>query len=272
MNKIARYPKHLLRTSTFLLMAFLTVGMAQATNDRNLESMIDEVISTARTYMGTPHRMGGLTNRGIDCSGLIVKSFESVGMTLPRTSSQQAQLGEKVRQNQLNRGDLVFFKIGTKISHVGLVTGTRGGATQFIHTSSSRGVMQSSLGESYWSQRFTFGRRVWEDQSIVRRPVRIPTVAAVVPGSYPEASIRKLKRREIKRLGQREAELMQAEIWARNGYRFKDRGLQQYFERQGWYQNMDTSRRKGKARRSMTKVEKKNLKRLRNLFDLKKID
>lgn len=271
MLKPASYSIHLLRTTAFCVIALLSVGMSQA-HDRALDDMINEVISTARTYMGTPHRMGGVTNRGIDCSGLMVKSFEAVGITLPRTSSQQAEVGKKITTKRLQKGDLVFFKIGRSIGHVGLVTETRGGVAQFIHTSSSRGVMESSLGEDYWSQRFTFGRRVWEDPSIVRRPVTVPTVAAEVPGSYPEASLRKLKRREIKRLGQREAELMQAEVWARNGYRFKDRGLQQYFERQAWYQNMDTSRRKGKARRSMTKIEKENLRRLRNLFDLERID
>lgn len=130
--------------------------------------------------------------------------------------------------------------------------------------------MVSSLGEAYWKDRFTFGRRVWEDATIIRRRPGAPAIA-MVPGSYPEASMRKLKRREVKRLTQREAELMQAEIWARNGYRFKDRELQRYFERQSWYLQLTTTKRKARVKRSFTDVEKKNLKRLRGIADLEKI-
>lgn len=253
-----------------MVLSFGLISIAAANPNQSVDAMINDVVAAAESYLGTPHRLGGLNNRGIDCSGLMFKSFEAVGITLPRTSGEQANLGEKVKQNDLQRGDLVFFKIGSKINHVGLVTRSRGGETLFIHTSSSRGVMVSSLGEAYWKDRFTFGRRVWEDATVIRRRPGAPAIA-MVPGSYPEASIRTLKRREVKRLTQREAELMQAEIWARNGYRFRDQELQRYFERQGWYLQMETTKRKSRVKKSFTDVEKKNLKRLRGIADLEKI-
>lgn len=273
MKNIAQYTKALLLRMMILSCGMLSIAAASPVDRASVDAMINDVVATAESYLGTPHRMGGLTTRGIDCSGLMVKSFESAGIALPRTSGEQANLGEKVKKNSLQRGDLVFFKIGTKISHVGLVTRSRGGETLFIHTSSSRGVMVSNLGDDYWKDRFTFGRRVWEDATIIRRRPQAPAPTAIarVPGNYPEASIRTLKRREVKRMSQREAALMQAEIWARNGYQFKDRDLQRHFERQPWYRQLATTQRRSRVKRSFSDIEKKNLKRLRKVADLEKI-
>lgn len=270
MKNIAQYTQTLLLRMMVLSFGLISIASASPDQEESVDAMINDVVAAAESYIGTPHRMGGLNNRGIDCSGLMFKSFESVGIMLPRTSGEQANLGEKIKKNNLERGDLLFFKVGSKINHVGLVTKSRGGETLFIHTSSSRGVMVSNLGDAYWKDRFTFGRRVWEDATIIRRRPGAPAIA-MVPGSYPEASMRKLKRREVKRLTQREAELMQAEIWARNGYRFKDRELQRYFERQSWYLQLTTTKRKARVKRSFSDVEKKNLKRLRGIADLEKI-
>ena len=57
---------------------------------------IDRVIDEARTYIGTPYKWGGNDNKGIDCSGLLVRSFESIGLKIPRTTSQHIDLGKKV--------------------------------------------------------------------------------------------------------------------------------------------------------------------------------
>ncbi len=257
--------------SLILTLILLTMAVARADMDRNIEEMIEDVVRTAESYLGTPHRMGGTTKRGIDCSGLMVKSFESVGILLPRTSVEQARIGDKVRTSQLERGDLVFFNINGRISHVGLVTQSDRNDTWFIHTSSSRGVIVSRLSETYWTKHASHGRRVWSVPAIARTQPG-STTQAVVPGSYPEASLRKLKRREIKRMSARKAQIVQAEIWARNGYRFRDNRLQRQFEREPWYRQMDTSKRKWKAKRSMSDIEKKNLRRLRRIADLEKVE
>ena len=56
---------------------------------------IDRVIDEARSYIGTEYKWGGNDSEGIDCSGLLVRSFESVGMRLPRTTAQQIELGKR---------------------------------------------------------------------------------------------------------------------------------------------------------------------------------
>ena len=88
-------------------------------------SNINSVIGEARTYIGTPYQWGGNDKNGIDCSGLLVRSFESIGMKIPRTTSQQIDIGKKVSLKKSREGDLVFFAFGKskrKVTHVGLVS------------------------------------------------------------------------------------------------------------------------------------------------------
>jgi cell wall-associated NlpC family hydrolase len=119
---------------------------------------IDKVIQTARSYRGTPHRDGGVNRYGIDCSALMMLSFESAGLKIPRTARQQAELGKPVQKTELRPGDLVFFadrKIGSGITHVGLVTEiTAKGEVQFIHTSSKLGVTENLLSTSYFTRTY----------------------------------------------------------------------------------------------------------------------
>ncbi len=124
---------------------------------------IAKVVSTARSYTGTPHRDGGVNRMGIDCSALMVASFESVGFKLPRTSKEQASLGKQVNLNQIKAGDLVFFAdraIGSGITHVGLVTEVKSADNiKFIHTSSRLGVVENLLSHSYFKKTFVKAMR-----------------------------------------------------------------------------------------------------------------
>ncbi len=119
---------------------------------------IQKVIQTARSYTGTPHRDGGVSRLGIDCSALIMLSFQSAGLTVPRTARQQSEIGKLVDKNELRPGDLVFFsdrKIGTGITHVGLITEiTSKGDVRFIHTSSRLGVTENLLSTSYFAKTY----------------------------------------------------------------------------------------------------------------------
>ena len=130
------------------------------------EKKADKVISTARTFIGTPYKYGGTTRSGMDCSALLINSFSAVKLNLPRSSEAQSKVGTEVSMDDLKPGDLVFFATGSKkkqITHVGLITDVRAkGNVKFIHASSSLGVVETNLFADYYQQRFRVARRVIE--------------------------------------------------------------------------------------------------------------
>ena len=108
-------------------------------------------------WQGTPHRMGGMSRSGIDCSGLVQRVFRAhLGHELPRTTKYQVRVGEPVSRDQLRPGDLIFFKTGYKTRHVGIYTG----ASQFLHASSSQGVSLSNINNQYWVSNYWQSRRI----------------------------------------------------------------------------------------------------------------
>ncbi len=123
---------------------------------------IDNILTEAQTYLGTPYRYGGTTRSGIDCSAFVLSVFgAAAGLTLPRVAASQSQEGEKVEKENLQKGDLIFFSHGRRISHVGIVEEvTEEGEIKFIHAATSKGVMISSLNDSYWGPKFRFAKRV----------------------------------------------------------------------------------------------------------------
>ena len=123
---------------------------------------IDGILNEAETYLGTPYRYGGMTRSGIDCSAFVLSVFgTAVGMNLPRVGAAQSQEGDKIEKTELQKGDLVFFSHGRRISHVGIVHDvTENGEVHFIHAATSKGVMISSLNDSYWGPRYRFAKRV----------------------------------------------------------------------------------------------------------------
>lgn len=109
------------------------------------------------TWRGTPYRLGGLSERGVDCSGLVYLTFRDAFATpLPRTTRKQSTKGEPVSRHALQSGDLVFFQTGVNTRHVGIYIEQN----KFLHASTSRGVMVSYLTSDYWDARFTHARRI----------------------------------------------------------------------------------------------------------------
>lgn len=105
-------------------------------------------------WVGTRYRMGGTTKRGIDCSAFVQIAFlDAYGMKLPRSTSEQRYLGRQIQKHELRKGDLVFFR---RNHHVGIYIDNN----QFMHASSSRGVIISSLDEDYWARTYTQSRHV----------------------------------------------------------------------------------------------------------------
>jgi lipoprotein Spr/probable lipoprotein NlpC len=119
-------------------------------------SLEQRLRSEVREWVGTPHRMGGETRRGIDCSGFVQRMYKDIFQhNIPRSTSQQVRAGQRVDKKQLRPGDLVFFKIPYKGRHVGIYLGRK----EFAHASTSKGVMISSLGQEYWSTSYWTARR-----------------------------------------------------------------------------------------------------------------
>ena len=128
------------------------------------EQKVDIVIQRARSYLGVPYKWGGTTVLGMDCSGLLMRSFEAIDVYIPRTAKAQTKLGKAVDIHHLKKGDLVFFaakKWKRKVTHAGLVTRV-GGKDKiiFIHASSSRGVIEANLMNNYYRKIFVKARRL----------------------------------------------------------------------------------------------------------------
>ena len=104
---------------------------------------------------------GGTGSGGFDCSGFTMHVFSNFGVSLAHGATPQLNNGYTVSQSELQPGDLVFFfgtyNTSSAASHVGIYIG--GG--QFIHASTSRGVIISSLSESYYASRYLTARRVF---------------------------------------------------------------------------------------------------------------
>jgi len=132
----------------------------------------NKIIRKALSYKGTKYKYGGTSKSGMDCSGLMFTSFKSGDIVLPRTSIAQSKKGFKVSKSEVRKGDLVFFKTGGKrsINHVGLVVSVDNRDVKFVHSSSSRGVMISSLREGYWSNAFSQIRRIKGRGGVVSTP------------------------------------------------------------------------------------------------------
>jgi cell wall-associated NlpC family hydrolase len=114
----------------------------------------------AESYLGVPYRYGGDSRRGMDCSGYVTRVYRELNRArLPRTSRQLYKLGTRVTRANARAGDLVFFRSGmfNRVNHVGVYI--RDG--KFIHASSSRGVIYSSLDSQWYKAHFAGIRRLF---------------------------------------------------------------------------------------------------------------
>ncbi|WP_029593385.1 bifunctional murein DD-endopeptidase/murein LD-carboxypeptidase [Franconibacter pulveris] len=136
--------------------------LLQASQDE-FENMVRNVDVKSRlmdqyaSWKGVRYRLGGSTKSGIDCSGFVQRTFrEQFGLELPRSTYEQQEMGKSVDRTKLRTGDLVLFRAGSTGRHVGIYIGNN----QFVHASTSSGVMISSMDEPYWKKRYNEGRRV----------------------------------------------------------------------------------------------------------------
>ena len=131
--------------------------------DKSSKSKEDNIIDYAKQFEGVRYKWGGTTKSGMDCSGLVYESFKTYNIVLPRISRDMAKKGKKVSLKKVHQGDLLFFKTGNRrnsINHVGLIVAIRNNDIEFIHATSSKGVIISHLNETYWLKAFHEARRV----------------------------------------------------------------------------------------------------------------
>ncbi len=149
------------------------------------------VVARAQTWRGTRYRYGAMSRSATDCSGFTGQVYRSVGVRLPRTSREQATVGQRVSRSSLKPGDLVFFRTshGNRISHVGIYQGNG----KFIHASNPRGgVTVSNLTDGYYANRFVTARRVAKvptnRKTSTRRVAKAPK-KDTFPDSVPPISV-----------------------------------------------------------------------------------
>jgi len=117
-----------------------------------------EAATLAKKQLGKPYQWGASGPDKFDCSGLVMYVYDNLGVKLPRVSGQQAYAGVHVDRQDLQPGDLVFFKLnGSRIDHVGIYLGK----SSFVHAPRKHvPVRTDSLNDSYWRRRFKGGRRL----------------------------------------------------------------------------------------------------------------
>lgn len=117
----------------------------------------ESLLDVYKVWRGTPYRLGGNSRSGIDCSAFVQVTFhDALRMSLPRTTAQQVKVGTQLEYSQAQIGDLAFFKTSPGVRHVGVYVGNR----QFMHASTSKGVIISRLDNPYWASKFWHFRRV----------------------------------------------------------------------------------------------------------------
>lgn len=98
----------------------------------------------------------------MDCSGLVFSTYGNYDISLPRTSIDMSRHGQKIKKNEAQPGDLIFFKTNGRsvINHVGIITEIVNDEIKFIHSSTKRGVIVSSTLDAYYSKTFAQINRV----------------------------------------------------------------------------------------------------------------
>jgi len=120
-------------------------------NNTAQEAIIHELYRQHAEWKGVRYRLGGLSKNGVDCSGFVYLTYKNrLGISLPRTTRQQSQYGKIINRQELNAGDLVFFRTGRVSKHVGIYLENN----TFLHVSKKNGVTISHLDNVYWKAKY----------------------------------------------------------------------------------------------------------------------
>lgn len=150
--------RHLLVACFAMSLVVLGTGCSSSKLSRSASSpRIASLLDEAESHIGTVYCSGGVTRDCFDCSGFVTSCFLSIGIPLPRTSREIANIGVEIRREELQPGDVVAFRTsGRDINHVGIMID----AERFIHASTRKGVIVSALSEKYWNASYVSARRI----------------------------------------------------------------------------------------------------------------
>ncbi|PHS33082.1 MAG: peptidase P60 [Methylophaga sp.] len=155
MDKNFRYL--ICRLSWLFVFSLMLTSCGGQLATRSQSSINDLLQAQYNNWQGAPYRLGGLSKKGIDCSGFVYLTFkDQFGLILPRTTKLQVKQGERVSARKLQTGDLIFFKTAWRTRHVGIYLSDG----RFLHASTSKGVIISRLDNVYWKKKYWTSRRV----------------------------------------------------------------------------------------------------------------
>ncbi|MCB9227172.1 MAG: C40 family peptidase [Chitinophagales bacterium] len=132
------------------------------------DSTVKLILQTGNTYMNTPYKYAGTNKNGMDCSGFVCTAYKSANISLPHSSSEISKKGIYVTADNLQAGDLIFFKgrSNSTINHVAMVSKIKDGLIYIIHATTSKGVIEEVLQQSkYFNDRWLFNKRIVDFRS-----------------------------------------------------------------------------------------------------------
>lgn len=146
---------------SFVLIIFAAGSAVLPAAEAYSSSQAEKVIKTGNRYLGTPYKFGAKygQTKTFDCSSFVKTVYAKNGITLPRTSRDQAKRGNTVSRSNLKKGDLVFFKSAgsssKRITHVAIYAGSN----KLLHTYGAGGVKYTSFSQ-HWKNRYVVAKRV----------------------------------------------------------------------------------------------------------------
>lgn len=143
----------------------LSVSALKDTVSYKNSHQVDQLISYAKKFLGTPYRSAGSTPSGFDCSGFISYIFGNFGLDLVHSSYGMAEYGKTVKLSEIRPGDLMFFKGrstgSSRVGHVAMVVDVKPDGIYFIHSSTSQGVIINNFKTSkYYIPRYITTKRL----------------------------------------------------------------------------------------------------------------
>lgn len=160
-------------TICFLLLSIRVFSQSNSVDSipsiaNNENSRYDSLLSYAQQYIGVKYKYQGVCSTGFDCSGYVQFVYSKFDKKLPHASASQAAIGKEIKLNDLQKGDLVFFKgrnlQATNVGHVGIVMEAKDGHFKMIHASVHKGVTIDYFPEGeYYRKRYLSARRITFD-------------------------------------------------------------------------------------------------------------